>query len=58
MIAVEMTKPISPEVRPPMKIARAELTVTLPRRMVQSSKFPFFLRGRIFFAYSASYSSC
>ena len=46
--------PIKPDVKSPIRIDIAEFTVTFPRRMVQSNKFPFFLKGKILLAYSAS----
>ena len=57
MIDVEMIKPTRPEVRPPIKMASAEFTVTFPSRIVHRRRLPFFLKGRIFLAYSASSSS-
>jgi len=57
MIDVETIKPVIPDVRSPIKIARAELTVTFPSKMVHRSKLPLLLRGRIFLAYSASLAS-
>jgi len=57
MMDVEIIKPMSPEVKPPIKMARAELTVTFPKRIVHRRRLPFLLKGRIFLAYSASCSS-
>ena len=57
IIPVETISPINPDVKSPIRIDIAEFTVTFPRRIVQSNRFPFFLRGRILLAYSASLSS-
>ena len=57
IIPVDTTNPTKPEVKSPIKIEIAELTVTFPRRIVQSNKFPFFLKGNIRLAYSASLTS-
>ena len=57
IIPVETIRPINPDVKSPIRIEIAELTVTFPRRIVQSNKFPFFLNGKILFAYSASLTS-
>jgi hypothetical protein len=57
MMLVDKIKPVHPDVRSPIKILMAELTVTLPSRMVQSKKLPLLLKGRIFAAYLASLSS-
>lgn len=54
IIPVDTISPTKPDVKSPIKIDIAEFTVTFPNRIVQSNKFPFFLRGRILFAYSAS----
>jgi hypothetical protein len=58
IMAVEIIKPIRPDVKSPMRIERAEFTVTLPRRIVHRSKLPLLLIGKIFSAYRASYASC
>ena len=58
MIAVERISPTVPEVKSPIRIDRAEFTVTFPRRIVQRRRLPLLLIGRIFSAYLASYASC
>ena len=50
MIAVDRMRPTVPEVKSPIRIERAELTVTFPNRIVQRSKFPLLLMGKIFSA--------
>jgi hypothetical protein len=49
---VESKNPTSPDVRSARKIERSAFTATFPRRSTVSKRFPFFLIGRIFFAYS------
>ena len=55
--AVDTIRPTTPDVKLSIRIERAELTVTFPSKIVQRRRLPFFLRGRILFAYAASYSS-
>ena len=55
--AVDKTKPTRPDVRSPIKIAKAEFTVTLPNKMVHNNKLPLLLRGKMAWAYLASFSS-
>lgn len=57
MIAVDKSKPVIPEVKSPIRMERAEFTVTLPKRIVHRSRFPLLRRGRIAIAYLASVSS-
>lgn len=57
IIAVDTINPVTPDVKSPMNIARAELTVTFPRRMVHNKKLPLLLSGKIAAAYLASLSS-
>jgi hypothetical protein len=57
IIPVETIKPITPDVKSAIRIDKAEFTVTLPSKIVQSNKLPLFLRGKIAMAYFASVSS-
>lgn len=57
MIAVDTSSPVNPEVKSPMRIDNPEFTVTLPSKMVQRSKLPLLLSGKIAKAYLASVSS-
>jgi hypothetical protein len=57
MIPVEIISPNTPEVKFPIKIDNAELTVTFPNKIVHKRRFPFLRIGRIFLAYSASFAS-
>lgn len=57
MIPVEMISPNTPEVKFPINIDNAELTVTFPNKIVHKRRLPFLRIGRIFFAYSASFAS-
>jgi hypothetical protein len=57
MIPVEIISPKTPDVKLPIKIDKAELTVTFPNKIVHKRRFPFLRIGKIFFAYSASFAS-
>ena len=57
MMPVEIISPNTPEVKFPIKIDKAELTVTFPNKIVHRRRFPFLRMGKIFFAYSASFAS-
>ena len=55
--SVDITKPTAPLVYSDIKIENRALTETFPSRIVQRRRFPLFLKGRIFLAYFASFSS-
>jgi len=57
MTAVEVMKPIVPEVISAIKIESSAFTDTFPSKIAHKSKLPLRLNGSSFFAYHASFSS-
>ena len=47
IIAVDTMRPVNPDVKSPIRIDNPELTVTLPNKIVQRSRLPLLLSGKI-----------